>query len=163
MPCVIIISNGSAAGLNIASELSLAPCMALFLATKHSLQLRKGAEGLGCPPCHSRLLPGSACCGCAGPPISWREVFRAEMLFASDTPTHTKKNGALRVLVPFKRANISAFCLYDRAAGLGLGDIKTRHIPDTDIRGQQGRQRQRGSREHTCRHAHHTAPMPHST
>ena len=53
----------------------------------------------------------------AGPPISWREVFRAEMLFASDTPTHTKKNGVLRVLVPFKRAKISAFCLYDRAAG----------------------------------------------
>jgi hypothetical protein len=39
------------------------------------------------------------------------------MLFASDTPTHTKKNGALRVLVPIKQANISAFCLYDRAAG----------------------------------------------
>ena len=49
--------------------------------------------------------------------ISWREVFRAEMLFTSDMPTHTKKNGALRVLVPIKRANISAFGLYDRAAG----------------------------------------------
>ena len=115
MPCVIIISNGSTAELNIVSELSLAPCMAPFLTTKHSLQLRKGAEGLGCPPCHSLLLPGSACCGCAGPPISWREVFRAEMLFASDMPTHTKKNGALRVLVPIKRANFAAFCLYDRA------------------------------------------------
>ena len=50
MPCVIIISNGSTAELNIVSELSLAPCMALFLTTKHSLQLRKGAEGLGVSP-----------------------------------------------------------------------------------------------------------------
>jgi hypothetical protein len=39
------------------------------------------------------------------------------MLFASDTPTHTQKNGALRVLLPIKRANSAAFCLYDRAAG----------------------------------------------
>jgi hypothetical protein len=32
-------------------------------------------------------------------------------------PTHTKKNGALRALLSLKRANISAFCLCDRAAG----------------------------------------------
>jgi hypothetical protein len=32
-------------------------------------------------------------------------------------PTHTQKNGALRALLPLKRANILAFCLHDRAAG----------------------------------------------
>jgi hypothetical protein len=40
------------------------------------------------------------------------------MLFASAMPpTHTKKKGALRALLSLKRANISAFCLCDRAAG----------------------------------------------
>ena len=53
-------------------------------------------------PCHSLLLPDSASCGCTGQPISGREIFLAEMLFTSDMPTHTQKNGALRVLVPLK-------------------------------------------------------------
>ena len=58
MPCVIIISNGSTAELNIVSELSLAPCMAPFLTTKHSLQLGKGAEGLGRVPVSLALAAG---------------------------------------------------------------------------------------------------------
>jgi hypothetical protein len=78
MPRVIIISNGTPLlGLLASFELSLAPCMAPFLTTKHSLQLRKGVEGLGCPPCHSLLLPGSAYSGCAGPPVSRCVFFRA--------------------------------------------------------------------------------------
>jgi hypothetical protein len=32
-------------------------------------------------------------------------------------PTHAEKNRERRVLFPLKRANIAAFCLYDRAAG----------------------------------------------
>jgi hypothetical protein len=32
-------------------------------------------------------------------------------------PTHAEKNRGRRVLFPLKRANIAAFCLYDRAAG----------------------------------------------
>jgi hypothetical protein len=45
-------------------------------------------------------------------------MFRAEMLFTSTMPTRAEKNGARGVLFPLKRANIAAFCLYDRAAGL---------------------------------------------
>jgi hypothetical protein len=32
-------------------------------------------------------------------------------------PTHAEKNRERCVLFPLKRANIAAFCLYDRAAG----------------------------------------------
>jgi hypothetical protein len=39
------------------------------------------------------------------------------MLFTSIMPTHAEKNRERRVLFPLKRANIAAFCLYDRAAG----------------------------------------------
>jgi hypothetical protein len=39
------------------------------------------------------------------------------MLFASTMPTHAEKNRGRRVLFPLKRANISPFGLYDRAAG----------------------------------------------
>jgi hypothetical protein len=45
-----------------------------------------------------------------------RKFSSLEMLFTSAMPTHTKKNGALRALLSLKRANISAFCLCDRAA-----------------------------------------------
>jgi hypothetical protein len=43
------------------------------------------------------------------------------MLFTSIMPTHAEKNRVRRVLFPLKRANIAAFCLYDRAAGRPLG------------------------------------------
>jgi hypothetical protein len=46
-----------------------------------------------------------------------REIFRAEMLFTSAMPTRAKKNSGRGVLFPLKRANATAFCLYDRAAG----------------------------------------------
>jgi hypothetical protein len=52
------------------------------------------------------------------------------MLFASAMPTHTQKNGALRALVALKRANTSAFCLYDRAAGRALGGCSYWQIRD---------------------------------
>ena len=38
------------------------------------------------------------------------------MLFTSDMPTHAQKSRARRVLVAFKRANISCFGPHDRAA-----------------------------------------------
>jgi hypothetical protein len=39
------------------------------------------------------------------------------MLFTSIMPTHAEQKRERRVLFPLKRANIAAFCLYDRAAG----------------------------------------------
>jgi hypothetical protein len=39
------------------------------------------------------------------------------MLFTSTMPTHAEKKRERRVLFPLKRANISPFGLYDRAAG----------------------------------------------
>jgi hypothetical protein len=43
------------------------------------------------------------------------------MLFTSAMRTHAEKNRGRRVLFPLKRANIAAFCLYDRAAGSLIG------------------------------------------
>ena len=65
-----------------------------------------------------------------GPLTPRLEKFRAEISFASAMPTHTKKNGALRALPSLKRANISAFGLYERAAGpapIAIAAV-TRHV-----------------------------------
>jgi hypothetical protein len=43
------------------------------------------------------------------------------MLFTSTMPTYAEKNRGRRVLFPLKRANISPFGLYDRAAGPHAG------------------------------------------
>jgi hypothetical protein len=41
-------------------------------------------------------------------------------------PTHAEKNRGRRVLFPLKRANISPFDLYDRAAGRAVTNKRTK-------------------------------------
>jgi hypothetical protein len=115
---IVIFNNGSPTEPNGVSELSLAPHhRATMLTTRHSpaeIARKKSRVGVERSPVSCST---AACSRRAGPPTSRREFFRAEMLFASAMPTHAEKNRGRRVFFPLKRANIAAFCLYDRAAG----------------------------------------------
>jgi hypothetical protein len=99
--------------------------MALFLTTKHSLQLRKGAEGLGCPRVTRSCCRAPLAAAVQGHQFRGAKFFERKccLQVIRDTPTHTKKNGALRVLVPIERwANSAAFCLYHTHTHTVAGD-----------------------------------------
>jgi hypothetical protein len=53
-----------------------------------------------------------------------RKFSSGNVVYYSTMPTHAEKNRERRVLFPLKRANIAAFCLYDRAAGPGRASSK---------------------------------------
>jgi hypothetical protein len=118
---IVVFNNGSTTEPNGASELSLAPHGVTMLTTKHSpaeIARKKSGVGVGCAPVSPALA--------AGLPLAVAEQdhrLRGEIFFERKccllvTCRHTrKKNSAVRVLLPIKRAKSAAFGPSDRAAG----------------------------------------------
>jgi hypothetical protein len=117
----VIFNNGSTTEPNGVSELSLAPHGVAVFTTKHSpaeIARNKSRVAVGC----ALVSPALA----AGLPLAVAEqdhqfhgakkFERKCCLLVTWLPAHAQKSRARRVLVAFKRANISCFGPHDRAA-----------------------------------------------
>ena len=115
------------------------------------------------PPCHPLSPPSllaaarcrtPACSRRAGPPTSRREIFRAEMLFASDMPTHAQKNRARRALAAFK---------LQTSQQLALWLLSAARSPDEGGRGGGGRKAHRPAPGLKGLYFEHAPPNPAGT
>ena len=118
MRYIVTFNNGSPTDPNVVSKFILTAHVVPVVATKHSPAERRERESEIMPPFIHFRSPTPA-----RTQVLSRTTNFAVRKFSSGNVVYKchanarQKNGALRALLSLKRANISAFCLCDRAAG----------------------------------------------